>query len=174
MNFTAFDLETTGLSPESSEVVEFAAVRVRGGELDLNLASLCRPLHGISYGAMRVNGITYDMVADKPTFAELLPSLLSFFGDDTIVCHNAPFDMSFLMSYCRKAGVSYSPKIQDTLQMARRLLPGLPSRSLEPLAAHLNVRSDGYHRALADATVTAKVYLKLMELDIAADRTDIQ
>lgn len=164
MNFTALDFETTGLSPGYAEVVEFAAVRVRGGELDLNLASLCRPLRGITFDAMKINGITYGMVAGKPTFAELLPTLISFLGDDPVVCHNAPFDMSFLTRYCREAGITYNPEVRDTLQMARSLLPRLPSRSLQPLACHLGVGADGFHRALEDATVTAKVYLKLSEL----------
>lgn len=164
MNFTSLDFETTGLSPGGAEVVEFAAVRVRAGELDLNLSSLCRPLNGIGFDAMRIHGITNGMVADKPTFAELLPTLLGFLGDDVIVCHNAPFDMAFLQKYCRAAGVTYNPEIRDTLKMARGLLPRLPSKSLQPVADYLGVGAEGYHRALADATVTAKVYLKLHEL----------
>ncbi len=164
MNFTALDFETTGFYPGQSEVVEFAAVRVRGGELDLNLACLCRPLRGISFDAMRVNGITYGMVADRPTFAELLPTLLGFLGGDTVVCHNAPFDMGFMRRYCQDAGLTYEPEVRDTLAMARSLLPRLSSKSLQPVADYLGVGADGYHRALADATVTARVYMKLCEL----------
>ncbi len=161
MNFCTLDFETTGFSSQTCEVVEFAAVRVRDSEIDFHLASLCRPDGPIPLDAIRVHGITPEMVADSPGFAELLPTLLDFLGDDTVVCHNTPFDMSFLRRYCRDAGILYTPAVDDTLIWARRLYPHLPSRSLQPLAEHLGIESPGYHRALADAMVTAKLYLKM-------------
>ncbi|MDR1735574.1 MAG: 3'-5' exonuclease [Oscillospiraceae bacterium] len=164
MGVVVLDFETTGLSPESGEVVEFALVRVRGGELGLEMASLCRPHGEIPYDAFRVHGISKQMTLPFPYFEELLPSVLGFIGGDTVVCHNTPFDMGFLRAYCARAGVAFDPPLGDTLNMARRLFRQLPSRSLGAVAQHLGVDAPGAHRALYDATVTAKIYIKMANM----------
>ena len=164
MNFIALDIETTGFSPGNAEIIEIAAVKVRGGEIYQTFATLCAPLNGLHPDAMRVNGITHEMVANKPSFRELLPTVLNFLGGDLIVCHNTPFDLGFIAHYCREAGLPFAPRSDDTLTLARSLLPQLPSKSLQPVADFLGISSDGYHRAQADAAVTAKIYMKLMEM----------
>ena len=166
MPIVVLDFETTGLSPASCEVVEFALVRVSDeGEIGLNIASLCRPHGEIPYGAYRVHGISMEMVRDKPYFEQFLPTVINFIGQDTVVCHNTPFDMGFLMAYCQRAGrTDFNPRTDDTLRIARRMFPHLPSRSLAPLAQYLGVEFDSNaHRALADALVTAKVYIEMQK-----------
>ena len=169
MGVVVLDFETTGLNPSDGEVVEFALVRVRDGEIGLHMASLCRPHGEIPYGAYRVHKIGKQMTLGYPPFEELLPSVINFIGEDTVVCHNTPFDMGFLNAYCERAGREFDPPTQDTLSMARRLFPGLPSRSLGAVAAHLGVDAGDAHRALADATVTAKIYIIMSEMLCAQD-----
>ncbi|MCL2030810.1 MAG: 3'-5' exonuclease [Oscillospiraceae bacterium] len=161
MGVVVLDFETTGLSPLEGEVVEFALVRVRDGEIGLHLSSLCRPHGEIPYGAYRVHKIGKQMTLGFPYFEELLPDVISFIGEDTVVCHNVPFDMGFLNAYCARAGREFRPPTLDTLTMARRLYPGLPSRSLGAVAAHLGIDAGEAHRALADAMVTAKIYIAM-------------
>jgi len=164
MNYCVIDFETTGFAPPQSEVIEFAAVRVRDGEIGLNIAHLCRPNQSyISRKITEITGITPQMTADKPIFEDLLGTLLAFIGRDTVVCHNVPFDMAFLEYYCRKAGLPLENDTLCTLQLARRMFPRLPSRSLGCVAAHLGVGGEGYHRALADAMTTAKVLLEMQK-----------
>ena len=163
MRYCVIDFETTGFAPPQSEVIEFAAVRVEDGEIGLHMASLCRPCESYISGKItQITGITPMMVMGSPVFEELLPSLLGFIGNDTVVCHNVPFDMSFLGHYCRSAGIDFSPPTLCTLALARKFYSYLPSRKLEDLARHLNVEGAGYHRALADAMTTAKVLIEMM------------
>jgi DNA polymerase III epsilon subunit-like protein len=161
MNVCVLDLETTGFDARRGEVVEYACVRLRRGEIDGHLASLCRPCGYIPRSATDVHGITMEMTAGYPPFAEHLPALIGYIGQDTVVCHNTPFDMSFIHNYCLRAGIDFNPPTGDTLKLARLLLPGLPSRKLSCVAEHLGITAAGYHRALADAMTTAQVYLKL-------------
>ena len=161
--FCVIDFETTGFTPATAEVIEFAAVRVRGGELGLNLASLCAPTVPITPEITRVNGIDNAMVEGYPPFGELLPLLLDFIGEDIIAAHNASFDMSFLKAYCERAGIELEPRVFCTLTAARQLYAELPSKRLGEVAAHLGVDGTGYHRALADATVTAKVLVEMLK-----------
>ena len=162
MNYCVIDFETTGLTPQGSEVIEFAAVRVQNSEIGLSFASLCRPNNSsISRTITRITGITPDMVAAYPVFEDLLPSLLEFIGEDTIVGHNVSFDIKFLDHYCRQTGYERVASTLCTLKLARKLYPHLPSKKLEAVASYLGIRSDGYHRALADAMATAKILIAM-------------
>ena len=90
------DVETTGLNPDwGDRVVEIAVVRARGLSEVARFVSLVNPRRRLSPEAMRVNRITPSMVADAPVFADLLDQLLPLFEDVVLVCHNAPFDLSF-------------------------------------------------------------------------------
>jgi len=164
MRYCVIDFETTGFGPPQSEVIEFAAVRVADGEIGLSLASLCRPNEScISRKITEITGIRPEMTAGYGTFEEFLPPLLDFIGTDTIVCHNIPFDMSFLYHYCRKAGIELASPTLCTLALARKMFPALPTKRLEAVADHLGVGGEGYHRALADAMTTAKILLEMQK-----------
>ncbi|MCL2082326.1 MAG: 3'-5' exonuclease [Oscillospiraceae bacterium] len=165
MRYCVIDFETTGLAPPQSEVIEFAAVRVQDGEIGLNLASLCRPVNSyISRKITEITGITSQMTAGCPSFEESLITLIDFIGSDTIVCHNAPFDMGFLNYYCHKAGLALENQTLCTLALARKLFPALPSRKLAAVAGHLGVKATGFHRAMADAMATAEILIKMTEI----------
>ncbi len=164
MRYCVIDFETTGLDPRLDEVVEFAAVRVEDGEIGLHLASLCKPSGPIPPGATRVHGITDRMVRFAEPFSAYLPTFLDFIGEDILVGHNLAFDMGFLQTTCARAGITYAPQTVCTLQMARRLFPQLPSRSLSEVARHLGVTGSTYHRALGDAMATAQILVAMQAM----------
>lgn len=168
--YCVIDFETTGLDPAVDEVVEYAAVQVCDGEVGLHLASLCRPGGHIPAGATRVHGINDRMVRFAEPFAAHLPGLLDFIGEDIVVAHNIPFDMGFLLQYCKRAGLDWKPATLCTLQMARRLFPQLPSRALSEVARHLGVSEGAYHRALGDAMATARILVKMLPMECGGRR----
>src|SRR4030067_525186 len=65
---------------------------------------LVNPPRPIPPGAFALNGITDAMVIRAPAFPDLFPRILSFLEGDTLVFHNAPFDLSFLRMEARLAG----------------------------------------------------------------------
>lgn len=168
MRYCVIDFETTGLSARECEVIEFAAVRVEDGELGLNLASLCNPHGYISHRITQITGITQYMTADYPPFEELLSLLLDFIGDDILVAHNLPFDWGFLSHYCARAGREYRPQTLCTLQLSRRKIRGLKSYSLSSVSEHLQIPNPAAHRALGDATTTAQLLVRLLEMESKA------
>lgn len=167
--YCVIDFETTGLSPQDNDIIEYAAVRVTSdGEGGLvigeHISELCKPKQTyISSIITKITGITPDMVKDEDVFEERLKEFLDFIGNDTVVAHNIPFDMGFLRRYCGDAGCKIPAKTLCTLQLARRMLR-LKSNKLEEVAKALGVRSSGYHRALDDATVTARVLTELLAM----------
>lgn len=159
-DYVLFDLETTGISCHSDDVVEISAVRVRGGKIVDSFSTLVNPGRPIPYGASQVNHITDDMVADAPTMEEVLPEFLKFVGEDVLVGHNiARFDLRFIHRDCqtRYRQVPGNDYI-DTLTFARLRLPGLRSYALTALAEHYGLSTFGAHRALKDCQINQQVF----------------
>jgi DNA polymerase III epsilon subunit family exonuclease len=153
------DVETTGLRPDLGDrVVEIAVVRAQGFTEVSRFVSLVNPQRRLSPGAMRVNAITPTMVADAPIFSDLLDELLSLVEDAVLVCHNVPFDLSFLEAELRVAGAPIWDGVTlDTLAFARRQY-WFQRNSLSAIARQLGIRPSGAHRALADALTTQAIF----------------
>ncbi len=164
MRFVAFDLETTGTLPGVDRIVEVGAVRFVNGEVEAVFSTLVDPQRGIPEGASRVNGITDDMVVGKPKIEELLAPLTDFCGDDILVAHNAPFDFQFLVSDYKRHEIR-TPRglVLCTYAMSKKVYPGLANYKLGTLVQHLQIDAAGFHRAEADATYAAKLFLKMVE-----------
>jgi DNA polymerase-3 subunit epsilon len=153
------DVETTGLRPDLGDrVVEIAVVRAQGPTEVARFVSLVNPQRRLSPDAMRVNGITPGMVADAPTFCDLLDELLPMIEDVVLVCHNAPFDLGFLEAELRIAHAPVWDGVAlDTLAFARRQY-WFRRNSLGAIARELGIRPSGAHRALADALTTQAIF----------------
>ncbi|WAH39680.1 exonuclease domain-containing protein [Alicyclobacillus fastidiosus] len=164
MNYVVFDIETTGLDPSNHEIIEVGAVRIRDGAIADTFHHLVRPRQSIPEEISRLTGIDDGMVADAESADEILPKLLQFIGDDTLVAHNLSFDAPFLQHKLDDLGYTLlRPDGLCTLVLARALFPTLSGHRLENVAEHLGIVPETAHRALADAMTTAKVFLAITE-----------
>lgn len=159
-DYVVFDLETTGTSFVTDGVVEISAVKVVNGEIVDEFSELVNPEMPISYFASQVNGITDDMVADCPTFDEVLGRFLDFIGDSVLTGHNIhSFDMKFIQRDAEKYfGKVIGNDYIDTLEIARLYLPEMEHHKLTDLAEHYGIDTDGAHRALNDCRMNQKVF----------------
>jgi len=165
--FTVFDVETTGLYPYSGDkICEIAAVRISPGSKAIKkFQSLVNPERSMSYGAFSVNGITDDMVKDKPTMDQILPDFLKFIKGSVLVAYNAGFDLGFIESALGKDKDLLSDYlIIDALALARRLFRNIGRYNLGVVSESLGIKSDEEHRAMADAIMTMKVFKKELKL----------
>ena len=174
--FTALDVETTGLSCRDNRVTEIALVRMWGSHIVDRWSSLVNPGCAIPPYITRLTGISDAMVADSPSFPELIDTILSFVGNSTLLAHNAPFDRGFIAAELRRAGCQplANPWL-DTVTLARKYLPQLPNRKLATVAQHLGISTAGHHRAMADALMVAGIFAKMNSLDdsrLAAGSTE--
>ena len=162
-DYVVFDLETTGISPKTDEVIEISAVKVKQGKVTDEFSTLVNPKCRIPYGASRVNGITDDMVAEAPFFEQVLEEFLEFIKGFVLVGHNiARFDMNFLYRDVEKYFERSLPNDYiDTLQMARRELPNLEHHRLTDLAEYYGISAEGAHRALNDCRMNQQVFEKM-------------
>jgi len=162
MTYLVTDTETTGLDPAEHRTVEVAAVIVKNGQITAAFTTYINPGRPIPATASGVHGLVDSDVADAPTLEQTLPWLNALAAKaDAIVAHNAPFDRPML------PGIVERPWL-DTLRMARRLYPDLENHKNQTLRYALGLRcpeADGMpaHRALADAYVTARLLVRLLD-----------
>ncbi|MEI6693213.1 MAG: DEDD exonuclease domain-containing protein [Actinomycetes bacterium] len=163
--FVIVDLETTG-GGASDCITEIGAVKVQGGQVLGEFATLVDPGTPISAMISVLTGITDSMVANAPSLDEVLPSFLEFLGNATLVAHNAGFDVGFLKRACVDKGYTWPrPAIVDTVKVARASLSRdeVPNVKLATLAHFFNAPTQPTHRALDDARATVHVLHCLIE-----------
>lgn len=166
-SFWVLDTETTGLRPdEGNRIIEIGLVQVKNRRLGTTWSSFVNPEgRASSPEARAIHGISDDLLATAPRFADLWPTIKTMLGTEQIVIHNAPFDTGFLNTELQRMGEkTLDPcRIVDTMAMARGLYPGQRC-SLDALCARFGVdataRADR-HGALIDACLLAHVYLAM-------------
>jgi DNA polymerase-3 subunit epsilon len=162
--FVVTDTETTGLKAGEHRLIEVAAVKVQGGVVTDRFAQLINPERSVPRFITEMTGITTALLFRQPTAAEVLPRYRDFLGDGVLVAHNLTFDLRFLAAELdRLALPALDNSTLCTLRLARRLLNGLPSKSLESVAGFLGIPIHGRHRAGGDAEATAQVLLHFLQ-----------
>lgn len=164
-DFTVIDLETTGLNPSCSDIIEVGAIRVRNNEKVYTYQQLVNPGYDVPAFITNLTGISNEMLFNAPLFDDVADEILEFIGNDLILGHNVNFDINFLYDKIFKSrGIYFSNSFVDTLRMARKLCPELPHHRLCDLAEYFDVDVITAHRALADCESTFEVYKNLKNL----------
>lgn len=163
--FVVIDVETTGLSPlRGHRIVEIGAVALEAGVVTGEFHRLVDSGRSIPRSAVRVHGISEAMLLGQPSPEAVYPELHRFLARSPLIAHNAPFDIGFLRHELALFGLSLPNRFHCTLRLCRRRLPRLSDHRLETVARHLlgDLEPDlSLHRALADARLTARVWMAL-------------
>ena len=133
MREIVLDTETTGLDPaDGHRLLEIGAIEiVHQSTTGRSFHVLINPERDVPEDAARVHGHTAESLRDKPVFAGVVDEFLAFVGDAPIVIHNADFDLRFMNAELALAGRTPIgvERVVDTLALARKKHPGLPTAS---------------------------------------------
>jgi DNA polymerase III subunit epsilon len=164
LSYVVVDVETTGGRAQGGDrITEIAAVVVRNGEICEQFETLVNPERPIPPFITSITNITSAMVAGAPRFRDICDKLLPMLEGHVFVAHNATFDWGFVSSeVLRATGLRLQGRRLCTVRLARRMLPGLPRRSLDYVANYYGVEINGRHRAGGDALATAAVLRGLL------------
>ncbi len=157
-NYIAFDLETTGFSVETDQIIEIGALKVKDGKVVDRFMEFIKPDKPISSTITSITGITNEMVADARKTEMVIRDFTEFCEDDVLVGHNIMFDYKFCKLYAQKYGYAFEKKGIDTLKIARKVHKDFDSKSLGVLCEHYDIKNQSAHRAYHDALATAKLY----------------
>lgn len=165
--FYAFDVETTGLNPNSDRIIEIGCVKFENLVPVKEFKTLVNANKFIPHHVTEVNNITNLMLLTAPREKKVYQFLCEFIrdvldGKSIIVAHNARFDMSFLANTLERLNYSGTLNYLDTLEISKNLLKGLPNYKQITVASYLNIPITNAHRASDDALVCGKILAKLI------------
>ena len=163
-----FDTETTGLNVFQDDIIEIAAIRIKGGEvvgepLDLYIETdkPILPMLGDKENPM------YAIYHEKMSTGELLsPSdalrrFLAYVGTSPILGHNANYDYNILdnnlQRYCNDTMQAHDIRCFDSLKLIRLLAPSLHSYKLESLLETFQLAGVNSHQAIDDVKATVSL-----------------
>lgn len=163
-----FDTETTGLDVFNDDIIEIAAIRIKGGEvvgepLDLYIETdkPILPMLGDKENPM------YAIYHEKMSTGELLsPSdalqrFLAYVGTSPILGHNANYDYNILdnnlQRYCKDTMQAHDIRCFDSLKLIRLLAPSLHSYKLESLLETFHLAGVNSHQAIDDVKATVSL-----------------
>jgi DNA polymerase III epsilon subunit family exonuclease len=166
--FVVFDLETTGLnsSPSSGnmdKIIEIGAYKVIDGVISQSFSTFLNPERKLSEEIIKLTGINDSMVADAPTYEQVMPDFFKFCEGSILVGHNiVGFDFKFVDYYCAKLGYMFERKLIDTIPLSQELL-FLNNYKLNTVADKFGITFN-HHRAVDDAYVTARIFIELIKM----------
>ena len=158
--YVACDVETTGLNHKIDEILEVVMIEFNDtGETGEKFIQMCSPNTGfIPETASAVNGITIDMVKDKPNYLKdkIQQKVIEFLGDRIIVGHNIEnFDIHFL---------NIKPKsIRDTLLIYKNKIGGRSNLRMACRKFGIEWNNEEAHRAEYDAIKTIQLFCALQK-----------
>lgn len=170
LNFTAIDFETA--NSHSASACAVGLVKVRDGKVVAEASWFIRPPIGFdtfSDWNIRIHGITPADVETAPLWRDQLDDLVAFAEGDTLVAHNAGFDMGVIRDASAASRVECpSFSYLCSLQVARKTYH-LDSYRLPVAAMAAGFEDFDHHNALADAQACAAIIVHAAKRHDASD-----
>ena len=156
----SLDLETTGLDPVSDAILEIGVVKFRGDEVIDEWQSLIDPGRSIPPNITQLTGITQEMVRSGGiSLQQAFREVREIVGDLPVVGHSVNFDLGFM----RQQRQLTTNRGVDTFELSSILVPNAGRYTLGALAKELGIELPATHRALDDARVAHRLYVKCFE-----------
>jgi DNA polymerase-3 subunit epsilon len=170
MKTIAIDFETANAAPGNA--CQIGLAWIAGGKVVRVEERLIRP-RDMRFTFSWVHGITADDVRDAPEFPDVLAEFHEELHGALMLAHNAGFDAGVLRG-CARAYALKPPRMKYlcTLEIARRVWPDLPSKSLKNVARHLGIGFT-HHNAAEDARACAEIAIAAAETVGALEIADI-
>ncbi len=167
MTYVVFDLETTGLYPNSGDsIIEIGAVKIKNGKIIDRYDELINPNTKLDEKIVSITCITDEMLKNKRTEEECIKDFMKWVGDLPMVAHNAKFDISFLdNAYSKYKLGSLNNIVIDTLGLSRYLESNERYHNLATLVKRYDIPwdEDKHHRGDYDSEGTALIFDKMLK-----------
>lgn len=165
--YVVFDLETTGLYPNSGDsIIEIGAVKIKNGKIIDRYDELINPEKNLSEEIVKITGINDDMLRGKRKEEMAVKDFMKWVGEAPMVAHNAKFDISFLDNAYSKYNLGKICNIViDTLGLSRYLESSERYHNLAILVKRYGIPWDEskHHRGDYDSEGTALIFYKMLK-----------
>src|SRR5262249_19037197 len=126
-------------------------IEVAGGQLLQEWSTLVDPGRGIPPAVVSLTGITEEMVAQAPSFADIGTELLERLEGRLLVPHNARFGYGFLLPEFRRLGGRCRARFLCAVRWPGALFPEHRHHNLDCVIERFALSCSARHRALGDA-----------------------
>jgi len=163
--YAILDIETTGGKYNEEGITEIAIYRFDGHEIVDQFSSLINPERPIQPFVVNLTGINNEMLRQAPKFYEVAKRIIEITDDCILVAHNALFDNRILTTEFDRLGYPFEKQTLCTVELAKKLIPDMPSYSLGKLVRALGIPLTDRHRAQGDAKATVSLFKMLLAKD---------
>ncbi|RPD45480.1 hypothetical protein DNI29_19050 [Hymenobacter sediminis] len=164
-DFTVFDTETTGLSPENDRILEVAAVRYINWEPVAQMQQFVRFTGRVPHFITKLTGIADQDVRHASESKTVLGQFRKLAGESLLVGHNVGFDIRMIEAERKRLGavVALPNPVLCTMELAKQRTPA--PHKLGKLCERFSIPVVGAHRAMNDVLMTYELLRYLHELE---------
>lgn len=165
MKIVFVDIETTGLNPETSSVIEIGAVKTAGKEAEETFYSLARPAEPLREEIKALTGFTDEHFVSAPDIKGTLEKFFAFIAGCKVASYGMDFIKKFLERKAEECGIAI-PAFEETdiLALARKKIPGLASYKKQNIMALVGLENSSRNDCLSIALAEKELYFRLNEL----------
>ena len=163
------DVETTGMSPVRSRIVEIACIRIEEGKEVDRFVTLVDPEQSIPLTLQAITRISNEMVKGAPTFVQIAKRVEEIFDGAILCAHNARFDYSFIKAEMERAGLKFKKTMLCTAKLSRNLFKQHRKHDLSSLIDRHSFACEARHRAEGDADVLVQ-FLKHIQKEFEEEK----
>ena len=163
--YCILDIETTGGQFNEEGITEIAIYKYDGHEVVDQFISLVNPEKEIQPFVVKLTGINNAMLRSAPKFYEVAKRIIEITLDCIVVAHNSSFDYRILRTEFTRLGYDFIRPTLCTVELSKKLIPGMESYSLGKLVRALGIPVTDRHRASGDALATVKLFKLLLSKD---------
>ena len=173
-DYIVLDLEMTGLSAKTDQIIEIGAIKICDGQQVDAYHCMVNAHCSVPERITELTGITEEMVKTGVDRDIAVSGLFDFIEGAVLVGQNLNFDYGFLKQWAVNHKRPLEAKACDTLKIARELLPVEQSKKLSSLCEFFGIERQREHRALDDAIETQKVFEALVALAQSKAGVDVE
>lgn len=166
------DTETTGID-SNSEIVEICII---DDDDHILYQSLVKPSRPIPNDAIRIHGITDELVRDAPNWLRVWPEVEKVLRERVIGIYNAEFDLRMISQTNQRYHIYWNPAVFANKFCLMKLFAQYYGewdvwrqsyrwQSLEAAGRYLNIPIPNSHRALDDTRLARAVHLAIANLE---------
>lgn len=166
--YCIFDLEGTGIFPETESITQFGALHLELGLTEqAAFSSLVRATRPIPDAVARLTGISNEDMCGAPGYKDVFSSFLRFVGDRVLVTQAGyEYDVPMLRRHCAMNGLPMMKnKVLDTKALFTYIHPEIDAVvSTDYLVSYYGIDTAGLqrHEALADCRLIARIFEQVM------------
>lgn len=167
--YAILDIETTGGKYNEEGITEIAIYKFDGHNIVDQFSSLVNPEKPIQPFVVNLTGINNEMLRHAPKFYEVAKRIIEITDGCIMVAHNALFDNRILTTEFDRLGYHFEKETLCTVELAKKLIPDMPSYSLGKLVRALGIPLSDRHRAQGDAMATVALFKMLLAKDTSKE-----